>query len=111
MQPRPPPHQGQRGSNPNQNQGGYGGKLAFNEISDLPSKYPRQDLPENQEDNMELGGAYQEFIYKLGNCCGCFKTICQCFCCCVEYPYKQIDQSFVGTSSLRQASTNVSDGT
>lgn len=44
---------------------------------------------------MELGGAYQEFVYKLGNCCGSIRIFCPC-CCCVQYPYRQIDQSFVG---------------
>lgn len=44
---------------------------------------------------MELGGGYQDFIYSLGNCCGNIRTIFPC-CCCVDYPYKQIDQSFVG---------------
>ena len=45
---------------------------------------------------MELGGAYQEFVYKLGDCCGNIAAICSCCCCCVEYPYQQIDQSYVG---------------
>ena len=106
-QGNPPPA---RGSNPN-NPNGFGGKIAFNQISDLPSKYPREELPENLEDNMELGGAYQEFIYKLGDCCGCLKTILQCCCCCVEYPYKQIDQSFVGRHEGRQGYTSGSGGT
>lgn len=71
-------------------------KLDFNRISDMPSKYPRQELPENLEGNLELGGGYQDFIFSLGNCCGNLRTILPC-CCCVEYPYKQIDQSFVGS--------------
>ena len=65
----------------------------------MPSKYPRKDLPENLEGNMELGGGYQEFIFSLGNCCGNLRTICPC-CCCVDYPYKQIDQSYVGNFTL-----------
>jgi len=63
----------------------------------VPSKYPRKELPESLEDNMELGGAYQEFVYKLGDCCGNLRIVCPCvFGCCVEYPYQQIDQSYVG---------------
>ena len=73
----------------------------------MPSKYPREDLPENLERNMELGGSYQEFIYKLGNCCGTC-AVCPCWCC-VEYPYKQIDQSYVGKSRTIQASTRDSE--
>lgn len=46
---------------------------------------------------MELGGTYQEFLYCCGNCCGNIRIIVPC-CCCVEYPYKQIDQSFIGIS-------------
>jgi hypothetical protein len=48
---------------------------------------------------MELGGTYQEFIYSLGNCCGNIRLCCPCLCC-VDYPYKQIDQSFIGTPAL-----------
>jgi hypothetical protein len=59
---------------------------------------------------MELGGTYQEFIYSLGNCCGNVRLCCPCLCC-VDYPYKQIDQSFIGTPALTQASTNGSAGT
>jgi hypothetical protein len=44
---------------------------------------------------MELGGVYQEFVYKLGECLGCCRTYIPC-CCCADYPYEQIDQSFVG---------------
>jgi len=67
----------------------------YNRISDLTSKYPRQPMPENQEQNMELGGVYQSFLYKLGECFGCCRTYIVC-CCCVVYPYQQIEQSFVG---------------
>lgn len=59
---------------------------------------------------MELGGTYQEFIYSLGNCCGNVRLCCPCLCC-VDYPYKQIDQSFIGTPALTQASTNGSADT
>ncbi len=48
---------------------------------------------------MELGGTYQSFIYKLGDCCGNVRIVCPC-CCCVNYPYQQIDQSFVGMSFI-----------
>ncbi len=78
--------------------------LDFNKISDMPTKYPRPDLPENLEQNMELGGTYQNFIYSLGNCCGNLRMCCPCLCC-VEYPYKQIDQSFVGIYVIIKAST------
>ena len=44
---------------------------------------------------MELGGTYQEFVYKLGDCCGCCRIVVPCLCC-VDYPYQQIDQSYVG---------------
>lgn len=44
---------------------------------------------------MELGGVYQQFIYKLGECLGCCRTYIPC-CCCAVYPYKQIEQSYVG---------------
>lgn len=44
---------------------------------------------------MELGGAYQNFVYKLGECFGCLRTYIPC-CCCASYPYQQVDQSFVG---------------
>ena len=71
--PRGPGQPGQQG----------GGFLDFNQISSAPSKYPREELPENLEENMELGGAYQEFVYKLGDCCGNIAAICQCCCCCV----------------------------
>lgn len=57
---------------------------------------------------MELGGGYQDFIYSLGNCCGNIRTIFPC-CCCVDYPYKQIDQSFVGKHAFTKESINVSD--
>ena len=46
---------------------------------------------------MELGGTYQEFIFKLGQCLGCCRTYVPC-CCCASYPYQQIDQSYVGKS-------------
>lgn len=67
----------------------------YNRISATTMKYPRQLVHENQEHNMELGGVYQEFVYKLGECLGCCRTYVPC-CCCANYPYKQIDQSFVG---------------
>ena len=85
-----PNNQQPRGLNNNPN------RIDFDNISDLPSKYPRELLPENLEANMELGGTYQNFIYKLGNCCGNLRLVCPCLFC-VEYPYKQIDQSYVGT--------------
>lgn len=44
---------------------------------------------------MELGGTYQEFVYKLGDCCGCLRICVPCLCC-VDYPYQQIDQSYIG---------------
>ena len=67
----------------------------YNRISDLTSKYPRQPMPESLEANLELGGTYQSFLYKLGECCGCCRTYFPC-CCCVGYPYQQVEQSFVG---------------
>ena len=101
QQMRPP--QQQYGQNRNQG-GGFGQKnpnenkfLDFNQISEVPSKYPRKELPESLEGNMELGGSYQEFVYKLGDCCGNLRIVCPCvFGCCVDYPYQQIDQSYVG---------------
>jgi hypothetical protein len=76
----------------------------YNRISDLTSKYPRQIVPENQDQNMELGGVYQSFVYKLGQCMGCCRTYIPC-CCCATYPYQQIDQSFVGEAHLIQVYT------
>ena len=90
---------------PNQGQGqgqgnNQGAGFDFNRISEMPSKYPREEIPENLEENMELGGTYQEFVYKLGDCCGCIRIVCPC-CCCVDYPYQQIDQSYIGTVLLK----------
>lgn len=67
----------------------------YDHVEVIKVKYPRQEIPEIAEENMELGGVYQEFIYKLGECLGCCRTYIPC-CCCAEYPYKQIEQSFVG---------------
>ncbi len=53
---------------------------------------------------MELGGTYQNFIFSLGNCCGNLRLCLPCLCC-VEYPYKQIDQSFVGIHNFTKAFT------
>lgn len=58
---------------------------------------------------MELGGTYQNFIFSLGNCCGNLRLCCPCLCC-VEYPYKQIDQSFVGNDDFTQEFTSGSAG-
>ncbi|CAD8148782.1 unnamed protein product [Paramecium octaurelia] len=58
------------------------------------NKYPRENLVENEK-NMNLGGSYQNYIYNCGECCG----NCSAFCPCnpfVEYPYKKIEQGFVG---------------
>ncbi len=33
--------------------------IDYQKISDIPSKYPRVELAESLEDNMELGGSYQ----------------------------------------------------
>lgn len=71
----------------------------YNHTTNLETKYPRQQIPENQEHNMELGGTYQNFVYKLGECFGCLRTYIPC-CCCASYPYQQVDQSFVGICSL-----------
>jgi hypothetical protein len=67
------PNPQQRFNNPN--------NIDFDKISDLPSKYPREVLPENLEENMELGGTYQNFIFSLGNCCGNLRLCCPCLCC------------------------------
>ncbi|CAD8204138.1 unnamed protein product [Paramecium pentaurelia] len=58
-------------------------------------RYPREELPENQEQNLDLGGSYQSYLYNCGECCGNCKAVCPCnpF---VEYPYVQVEQSFVG---------------
>lgn len=85
MQGRPMQQQNQNRNQPNQNrnqQGGGNGFLDFNQISELPTKYPRPEMPENCEENMELGGTYQEFLYCIGDCCGNVRIVVPC-CCCV----------------------------
>lgn len=67
----------------------------YDHVEVVKVKYARQEIPEVAEENMELGGVYQEFIYKLGECLGCCRTYIPC-CCCAQYPYKQVEQSFVG---------------
>lgn len=89
-----------QGQNLNNQQGQRQGNQSlqgfdFHRIGEMPSKYPREELPESLEGNMELGGSYQEFVYKLGDCCGNLRICVPC-CCCVDYPYTQIDQSYVG---------------
>ena len=59
------------------------------------SKYPRPELPESNEKNLDLGGSYQNFLYSLGNCCGNFKLICPCLCC-VNDPQLVVNQGEVG---------------
>ena len=46
-------------------------------------------LCENEK-NLNLGGAYQSYIYNCGECCGACSAICPCnpF---VDYPYKKIE--------------------
>ncbi|CAD8165061.1 unnamed protein product [Paramecium octaurelia] len=57
-------------------------------------RYPREQLVENEK-NLNLGGSYQNYIYNCGECCGNCSAICPCnpF---VEYPYKKIEQGYVG---------------
>jgi erythrocyte band 7 integral membrane protein len=71
------------------------GQFAYDKIEDLPSKYPREDIMPMDENDIDLGGFYQNCIFGCGECCGTCKTYIPCLCC-VDYPYLQIDQSFVG---------------
>jgi hypothetical protein len=49
-------HYGQPRGNQPANQNAF---IDYQKISDIPSKYPRVELAESLEDNMELGGSYQ----------------------------------------------------
>lgn len=48
-----------------------------------------QNASENQ-------GCYQSTTHSCGECLGFFRTWAPCFCCCINYPYQEIEQSYDG---------------
>lgn len=57
---------------------------------------PSQKANFQSLDNQDDGGCYQSTMHQCGECFGFFRTWLPCVCCCVEYPYQTIDQSYDG---------------
>ncbi|EGR26930.1 spfh domain band 7 family protein [Ichthyophthirius multifiliis] len=57
------------------------------------------DIPQNMEIDSDMS-CYAKYQQKLGDFCGFFRTWIPClFCCCLDYPYQQIQQSSNGILS------------
>lgn len=49
-----------------------------------------------KDQDVQGSDCYQGLLHSCGNCCGWLRTFFPCVCCCVEYPYQVVDQSFIG---------------
>ncbi|KRX02086.1 hypothetical protein PPERSA_03148 [Pseudocohnilembus persalinus] len=85
--------QGMQNQNFQQQQNNFA-NMTYSYTNYRTQNFPRDELKED-ENNMEISGAYQNCLYSCGNCCGSVRAVLPC-CFCIPYPYKTIDQSYMG---------------
>lgn len=62
----------------------------------MKSKPKHIYLPEEDAEEQDVP-CYGKCMDIWGECCGCLRTWIPCiFCCCVDYPYKIVNQSYEG---------------
>lgn len=62
----------------------------------MPNSNSNMSVEGNMIQEETNNGCYQSSIETCGNCIGFFRTWFPCICCCFDYPYKEITQSYEG---------------